>query len=156
MSLFWRGVFDIGQWIIIYFLFINFVYIVLLALSVLEIIRRRYLADLHEAEFVDERYYIPITIIAPAFNEEATIEGSVRAMLGLNYPNHDLIVVNDGSSDGTLAVLIKAFKLTEITYPVYQELKTSPVRKAAPLKTGRCSCGSKGDAALAKLWRATT
>ncbi len=51
----------------------------------------------------------PVSVIAPAFNEELSIVESVRALLALEYPEHEVIVVNDGSRDGTLAALIAGF-----------------------------------------------
>lgn len=58
---------------------------------------------------------LPVSVIAPAFNEELSIVESVKALLALQYPNHEVIVVNDGSKDGTLAALIDGFdmELTE-------------------------------------------
>ena len=53
----------------------------------------------------------PVSIIAPAYNEELSVVDAVRALLTLNYPNHEVIVVNDGSSDATLDVLREAFEL---------------------------------------------
>ncbi|MBA3676478.1 MAG: glycosyltransferase [Sphingosinicella sp.] len=53
----------------------------------------------------------PVTLIAPAFNEETTIVSSVRSMLSLRYPDYEIIIVNDGSSDGTLALLKREFGL---------------------------------------------
>lgn len=58
---------------------------------------------------------LPVSVIAPAYNEELSIVESVKALLALQYPNHEVIVVNDGSKDGTLAALIDGFdmELTE-------------------------------------------
>ena len=53
----------------------------------------------------------PVCLLAPAFNEELTIVDSVRSLLSLQYPSFEIIVINDGSSDGTLARLIEAFAL---------------------------------------------
>jgi len=53
----------------------------------------------------------PITLMAPAYNEALTIVESVRSLLALQYPNFEVLVVNDGSKDETLQVLIKAFEL---------------------------------------------
>ena len=53
----------------------------------------------------------PITIIAPAFNEELSIVESVKALLALEYPSHEVIVVNDGSGDDTLGTLVRAFDM---------------------------------------------
>jgi cellulose synthase/poly-beta-1,6-N-acetylglucosamine synthase-like glycosyltransferase len=53
----------------------------------------------------------PITLLAPAFNEELTIVEAVRSLLALQYPNFEVIVVNDGSGDRTLEVLTESFDL---------------------------------------------
>src|SRR2546430_9484869 len=47
-----------------------------------------------------------ISVLAPAFNEAATIRESVQAMLRLEYPNYEVVVINDGSRDDTLSILI--------------------------------------------------
>src|SRR5437763_7450716 len=43
----------------------------------------------------------PVTIIVPVFNEETVIEAALRSLLQLRYPVFHVIVVDDGSSDGT-------------------------------------------------------
>lgn len=57
----------------------------------------------------------PITLLVPAYNEELTIGESLRSLLALKYPSFEVVVVNDGSRDGTLAALIKSFELTPTT-----------------------------------------
>ncbi len=56
----------------------------------------------------------PISLLVPAYNEEAVIVQSVRSMLTLEYPEIEVIVVNDGSKDGTLQALIEGFSLKKI------------------------------------------
>lgn len=58
---------------------------------------------------------MPVSVIAPAFNEELTIVQSVKALLSLQYPEHEVIVVNDGSKDDTIGALIRGFDLE--SYP---------------------------------------
>lgn len=53
----------------------------------------------------------PITLIAPSFNEEKSIVSSVKSFLGLDYPRHEVIVVNDGSTDQSMLKLQEEFKL---------------------------------------------
>ena len=57
---------------------------------------------------------LPISILVPAYNEEETIVENVRSMLALHYPDFEVIVINDGSKDRTLAVLIEALGLKQI------------------------------------------
>lgn len=53
----------------------------------------------------------PVTLIAPSYNEEKTCVGSIQAFLTLRYPEYEILVINDGSRDRTLAVLTEAFQL---------------------------------------------
>ncbi|GGD82980.1 glycosyltransferase family 2 protein [Croceicoccus mobilis] len=55
----------------------------------------------------------PISVIAPAYNEELSIVQSVKALLALEYPEHEIIVVNDGSKDDTLGELLRGFDMYE-------------------------------------------
>lgn len=43
----------------------------------------------------------PVTIVVPVFNESAVIAAALRSLLALRYPCFHVIVVDDGSSDGT-------------------------------------------------------
>ena len=70
----------------------------------------------------------PVTIIVPAYNEAATIASSVRALLQLDYPEYEIIVVNDGSSDSTLDVLIDKFSLQPFPDAPHIQLKTKAVK----------------------------
>ncbi|WP_310571080.1 glycosyltransferase [Gemmatimonas sp.] len=68
-----------------------------------------------------------ISVIAPAFNEATTIEASVRALMSLDYPNLELIVVNDGSTDHTIEVLCTAFTLVPVHPLIERRLSSSVV-----------------------------
>jgi poly-beta-1,6-N-acetyl-D-glucosamine synthase len=56
-------------------------------------------------------FSIPVSVIAPAFNEESCVVPAVQSLLALDYPEFEVIVVNDGSTDATLARLRAAFDL---------------------------------------------
>ncbi|MEQ1622446.1 MAG: glycosyltransferase family 2 protein [Methylococcales bacterium] len=70
----------------------------------------------------------PVSILVPAYNEQTSIVASIQSMLQLNYPMFDVIIVNDGSKDETLAVLIKTFGLLPFPEAYQERLKSKPVR----------------------------
>jgi cellulose synthase/poly-beta-1,6-N-acetylglucosamine synthase-like glycosyltransferase len=70
----------------------------------------------------------PISILMPAYNEEATIAESVRCMSLLRYPEYEIIVINDGAKDRTLQVLIDTFGLKPISRVALRSLRHQPVR----------------------------
>ena len=59
-----------------------------------------------------------ISMLVPAHNEEASIKESVRALLTVTYPQLEIVVVDDGSTDGTLSGLTSTFALVPI-HPIY-------------------------------------
>lgn len=70
----------------------------------------------------------PIALLAPAFNEATTIEESVRSLLSLHYPSFEVIVINDGSQDETLQVLIDTFELRPIYRHFELAIAHAPIR----------------------------
>lgn len=70
----------------------------------------------------------PISLLAPAYNEALTIVESVRSLLSLQYPNFEIVVINDGSDDETLNVLIEAFGLRRIERNHDLALPHAPIR----------------------------
>ncbi len=70
----------------------------------------------------------PVSILVPAYNEELTIQENVRSLLALHYPEYEVIVVNDGSTDDTAKVMIEHFQLQEIRPTVASHMKTERVR----------------------------
>lgn len=72
--------------------------------------------------------YLPISIIAPAFNEEETIITSISSLLKLDFNEYEIIIVNDGSQDETLHQIIKHFNLHPVTLPIESKLKHKTIR----------------------------
>jgi cellulose synthase/poly-beta-1,6-N-acetylglucosamine synthase-like glycosyltransferase len=71
----------------------------------------------------------PVSIVVPAYNEEAGIVESVRSIAMVSYPRLEIVVVNDGSKDTTLERLIEAFKLEPVPLPFRANLQTAEVRQ---------------------------
>lgn len=70
----------------------------------------------------------PIAVLAPAYNEEVTIVESVNSLLALHYPQFEVIVVNDGSKDGTLQRLIDHYGLTPVQRYYDLSVENKPIR----------------------------
>jgi len=73
-------------------------------------------------------HYKPITLICPVYNEEAGGVASINSLISLRYPEFQVVVVNDGSTDATLDRLIKAFRLHPSHRVVRYLLHTMEVR----------------------------
>ena len=69
-----------------------------------------------------------ISVLVPAYNEEATIAASVRSLLQLSYSEFEIIVINDGAKDRTLEVLIEEFGLVPFPEAYDQRLPAKPIR----------------------------
>ena len=63
-------------------------------------------------------YYVPVSILVPAHNEEVTIEATIRSLLALEYKLYEIIIVDDGSTDRTAQVLKDAFHMWKIERPI--------------------------------------
>ena len=70
----------------------------------------------------------PMSVLVPAFNEEATISASVRSMLQLDYPEFEIVVINDGSRDGTMQALRREFALVSYPEAYWRRLEVRPLR----------------------------
>ncbi len=115
--------------ILIYFLVLNTFYALLLMLSIPEIWAQTRLAEDEDLQRLMQSDALPpITILVPAYNESATIESSVTAILTLEYRTFEVVVVNDGSKDDTFERMRHAFDLYEVprTYP--EAISTQPLR----------------------------
>ncbi len=69
-----------------------------------------------------------VSILAPAYNEGATIIENVRSLLSLYYSNLEVIIINDGSKDDSLQKLIDGYQLEKIDYHVQYKIPTKEVK----------------------------
>ena len=68
-----------------------------------------------------------ISIIAPAYNESKNIVENVRSLLNIHYVNFEVIIVNDGSKDDTLQLMIDAYELEAAPVAIEQKLASKPI-----------------------------
>jgi len=114
--------------ILIYFIALNGVYLLLNVLSTLSLYRGNLLREIDDLPHAHTMLEPPISVLVPAYNEETTIAGTVRSVLQLTYPEFEIIVINDGSRDGTLEVLQREFALLPFPEAYRIQLPTEPVR----------------------------
>ena len=98
-------------------------------------------------------YYLPISIIVPAHNEEITVVDTVRSLLALDYRSYEIIVVDDGSSDATSEVLAEAFDMHVVHRPIRRRIECRREERVyetsaqkVPLTLIRKENGGKADA----------
>lgn len=124
-----RYVIDFNYYLVYYSSAINLFYIVILFFSFVGIFRQVRYWRLKKMSFLFKSNILPsISIIAPAYCEELNIIESANSLLNLRYPEYELIIVNDGSSDNTLNALIDYFELEKVDFLLSAKLKTQPVR----------------------------
>lgn len=112
-----------------YFGLLNLFYGVLFAFAVFEAWKHWALASRLEAtEHLPDEAFPPVSVLVPAYNEEAVIVPSVEALLALDYPAHQVVVVNDASTDDTLERLRERFDLYPVPPAFPDVLQTGPVR----------------------------
>ncbi|HEX9505411.1 MAG TPA: glycosyltransferase [Acidimicrobiia bacterium] len=71
---------------------------------------------------------LPVSILAPAYNEAPVITAAMRALLKSQFVQFEIVVVNDGSTDDTLAVLIRDFDLVEVDRVPNAAIPTAAIR----------------------------
>ena len=78
--------------------------------------------------------YVPVTIVVPAYNESVTIVDSLRSLGTLDYSLYEIVVVDDGSTDDTVDVLLGAFGLKPIERPIRYQV---PCERAEAVWVGK-------------------
>ncbi len=122
-------VLDFVTWFVFaYFILLNAGYLMLNLLAIVSLRRSEQGRVLDSLPQVYSALEIPISILVPAYNEEATIAASVRSMLQLTYSEFEIIVINDGSKDGTLAELVREFDLRAFPEALRVQVPTQPIR----------------------------
>ncbi len=79
-------------------------------------------------DLLEKQVYRPISILAPAYNEQETISASVRSFLNLHYPEFEVVVINDGSKDKTIEILKSEFNLLSVAQIRRPGITTQTVR----------------------------
>jgi cellulose synthase/poly-beta-1,6-N-acetylglucosamine synthase-like glycosyltransferase len=128
----WRTLLNGYQYVLlVYFSSLNILYALFtcIGLRAIVVVFAREFSQGSLRDLLERDVYKPVSILVPAHNEEVHIVDSVRSLLALQFPEFEIVVVSDGSEDGTMDQLIGAFALAEQPWASRQDLKTSTVRR---------------------------
>ncbi|RAK06365.1 cellulose synthase/poly-beta-1,6-N-acetylglucosamine synthase-like glycosyltransferase [Halanaerobium saccharolyticum] len=115
---------------VIYFFLVNGTYLFLNVKAFFSI--RKYWSARETVEFENKfqsEFYKPVSIIIPAYNEELTVVDNITSILSLQYPEYEVVVVNDGSKDATIEELKDKFNLVISSRSYRKDLETLPVKE---------------------------
>lgn len=118
------------EWVILgYFLLVNSAYALTLLAAAREMREhKRAIRGEDPYRLLSSEVSPTVSVLAPAYNEEVTVVASVRSLLNLHYSRLEVVVINDGSKDRTIDVLIETFQLVAVE-PTYDErIRTARLR----------------------------
>ncbi|MDX6442388.1 MAG: hypothetical protein QOE43_2117 [Gaiellaceae bacterium] len=111
-NLFRDGLVSFDWFVLVYFVVLNSGYLLLVGIASLEVARTMRRLTVAGYDDIFANPFAPgVSILVPAYNEEAGIVESVHSLLGLRYPEFEVIVIDDGSTDETFARLQVEFDL---------------------------------------------
>ncbi|XKF72361.1 glycosyltransferase [Cytobacillus firmus] len=131
MALMWGNILvGFAAFIAVFMVLVISFYSIILVISVFQL-RKEYLLNRNQTfdEYMNESFAKPVSIIVPAYNEEAGVVASVRSLLSIDYPSFEIIVVNDGSKDDTIEKMITHYQMKEINPAVRKQVETKAVKK---------------------------
>lgn len=115
--------------ILLYFLAINLVSLALLASASVDLwVHLRQVRGESRWRVLGSDVAPRVSILSPAYNEAATIVANIEACLGLQYANVEVIVTNDGSTDGTFEIVREYFALEPVHPILDRRIATAPIR----------------------------
>jgi cellulose synthase/poly-beta-1,6-N-acetylglucosamine synthase-like glycosyltransferase len=151
----------IGWFVLGYYLLVNGMYLVVHIAALFELrsdLKRRAAGTMYQR--FSSPFFPGVTVVVPAYNEEAVIVENVQSLLNLNYPELEIVVVNDGSDDETLSRLRSAFDLHPIDAEIPFDIPSEPIEAvyhsedAPGLRVIDKENGGRADAVNAGIWLA--
>lgn len=111
-----------------FFLYYMFIYAIVFFISTIFAILnlnedKRNKMYLNELSLKSTDNYVPVSILVPAYNEEETICDCVESLSYVDYPEYEIVVIDDGSNDNTSNKLINKFELKKVPRPIRRLVK---------------------------------
>ena len=121
------------NWFLIY-LFLTAIFLALARIVLIGVLALKQYRDSKKNKkiLVDKKLLPSVSIIVPAYNEEVTAAKTIESLLKTDYPNFEIIFVNDGSKDKTFEVVNKAYG----NHPLIKVLDKPNGGKASALNFG--------------------
>ncbi|MBN8047922.1 MULTISPECIES: glycosyltransferase family 2 protein [Paraclostridium] len=112
----------------VFFLYYMFIYAIVFFISTIFAILnlnedKRNKLYLNELSLKSTDNYVPVSILVPAYNEEETICDCVESLSYVDYPEYEIVVIDDGSNDNTSNKLINKFELKKVPRPIRRLVK---------------------------------
>lgn len=150
---------ELIQWFyLLYFIGLNGTYMVLSTISLVVLPRYIQRQSTHDLPHTQTGFEPPISLIVTAYNEAAVIIPAVEALLQLDYPQFEIIVVNDGSTDNMFELLERTYSLEEFPAAIRQSIQHQPIEKVFQSRThpnvrvvNKVNGGCKADASNAGI-----
>ncbi len=117
------------EWFVIaFFVSLNLFYLVLLMFAARAVSEYNYEYILDRGATLPRHFQKPFSLLIPCYNEEASIDDSVASLLSLEYGEYEVIIANDGSTDGTLAKLTQKFRLVKVDMEIEDRYPCKPIK----------------------------
>ena len=112
-----------------YAVFVMVSYVILAVLSAIEMNSyRKKNSYVNYREILVSPLAPSVSILAPAYNEEANIVENIRSLMSLHYGSYEAIVINDGSTDNTFQRMFDYYKLEKVDFAVNYQIKCNEIR----------------------------
>ena len=111
-----------------YFLTLNALYLAITVAALVQLHRQRSYRYIDFDRLSSSDATLPVSVVIPAYNEAEILGDALVSLLGSNYREFEVIVVNDGSTDDMLERAIAEFELEahDVFYPT--PLQTARIR----------------------------
>ena len=112
----------------VFFFYYVFIYAIVFVISTISSLLELYedkrkVKYLNKLSIQSKDNYVPVSILVPAYNEEATVADCIESLSNQDYPDYEIIVIDDGSSDNTSSVVVDRFKLNRVARPIRKLVK---------------------------------
>lgn len=108
-------------------IFSSFLFLIFTILGTVKL--SKYEKKITFSNILKHEYYVPLSIIIAAHNDENSILTCIESLLSLNYKLFEIIVVDDGSNDETVSMILNSFEMKLVKRPIQKNIQTGSVKE---------------------------